>query len=170
MKYIFGIDPGTIKSGYILLSLSKNNIFDILDKNHIDNNKIKRIIINKYISYHTIEVAIETIVSYGMRIGQSTIETAIWAGRFFQIMQDLGIEVQMITRPDVKLNLCHDSRAKDKNVTQAIKDRFGNIGTKNNQGRLYSLKTGIEKGGREHVLSALAVATTYIDKIYGKCK
>ena len=168
--YILGIDPGTFKSGYILLSLSHDNVITIIDKDHVDNNNMKKTLIIKYALYPSTITAIETIVSYGGTIGQTTLETAIWAGRFFQVIDDMNGKAFFIKRPDVKMNLCHKINGiKDKNITQALKDRFGDIGTKKNPGRLYNLKDGLVTGGRPHIWSSLAIAVTFIDKNIGLC-
>jgi hypothetical protein len=169
-KYILAIDPGPIKSGYIFLSLFENNSFEILDKNHIENDIMKKIILNKYIKYTNIDTVIETIVTYGNKMSQDTIKTAIWAGRFFQIVKDINRKSIFISRPEVKMNLCKDSRAKKPNMKQAIKDRFGNFGTKKNPGKLYELKLGLEKGMLEHIWASFQLAVTYIDLNYGELK
>lgn len=169
-KHILAIDPGPEKSGYIFLLLSNENIFYIINKYHIDNNLLRKIIYKIYLQYTDIEVVIETIVSYGNVIGQSTIDTAIWAGRFFQMVKDINGIVSFIECPNIKLNLCHNRAAKPKNVKQAIKDRFGKLGTKKNPGRLYNLRTNLEKGMLDHIWSSLATAITYIDINYGETK
>src|ERR1041385_2706317 len=58
-------------------------------------------------------LAIEQVVSYGMAVGQTVFETCVWTGRF---MEAYGADrVSQIPRLQVKLHLCHDSRAKDGN-------------------------------------------------------
>ena len=169
ITYTLGIDPGPEKSAYILLSITDNKLVDIVDKNHVDNKDMKRTILSKHILYPKLEIAIETIVSYGMCLGKTTINTAIWVGRYYQLVEDLGRTPTLIERPEVKLNLCHSKRAKDKNLTQALKDRFGSLGTKKKPGRLYNLKGG-PKGAMGHIWSALSVAITYLDLRYGEVK
>jgi len=163
MKFIIGIDPGSIKSAYIVIGLDHENKFYIFDKDHAENNDVRKAIIRNCATRTNIVVAIETIVSYGNAMGQTTIDTAKWVGRFSQFTEDMGYKAFEITRPNIKLNLCNSRSAKDKNVNQRLKDRFGDFGTKKNQGRLYKLKDGLVKGGRSHVMSALAVAISYAD-------
>lgn len=54
-----------------------------------------------------------------------------------------------IPRLKVKVHLCHDSRAKDANIRQAILDRFGGkavaIGSKRQPGRSASRSTSKQK-------------------------
>jgi len=166
MNYFLGIDPGQDKSAYIIISISNNKLIDIIDKNWINNELLIKSIINKHITYNNIETVIETIVGYGMKVGKTTFDTCIWAGRFYQITRDFKGKPVFIERPEVKLNLCHSKRAKDKNITQALKDRFGELGTKRNPGRLYNLKGG-PNGAMGHIWSAFAVTITYLDLKYG---
>jgi hypothetical protein len=60
-------------------------------------------------------LVIEKVASYGMAVGESVFETVFWSGRFAQAFISTGRKVGRIPRLDVKLHLCHDTRAKDKN-------------------------------------------------------
>ena len=108
-------------------------------------------------------LVIEKIVSYGQAIGQSTIDTIQWIGRFIQ--QFLAHwrcphGARLIYRKDVKEYLCRSLRAKDAHIRQAIIDRYPatgggktpQIGTKKDPGPLYGIKS--------HLWSALAVGLT----------
>ena len=99
-------------------------------------------------------VVIEKIESYGMAVGAEVFDTVHWAGRFTEAARP--VPVVQLPRRTVKLALCHDSRAKDANIRQALLDLFGGAaakGTKTAPGPLY----GISKD----VWSALAIAVTY---------
>ena len=103
-------------------------------------------------------VVCERIRSYGMPAGAELFETAEWCGRYQQAAVDQGIQWCWMTRKDVKLNLCGQTRAKDANIRQAIIDRFGGsiaIGRKASPGPLY--------GTSGDVWAALAVALTWCD-------
>lgn len=104
-------------------------------------------------------LVIEQIASYGMAVGEAIFETVFWSGRFAQAY---GMSrVARLKRLEVKLHLCHDSRAKDGNIRQAILDRFGGkeaaMGRKAKPGPLYGISRDL--------WSALAVALTYHDSI-----
>lgn len=103
-------------------------------------------------------LVIEMIASYGMAVGKSVFETCVWIGRFTEAYG--STRTSYLYRPDIKLHLCRDSRAKDSNVRQAIMDRYGStrekaIGTKKNKGPLY--------GVSNHLWSAMAVGLTWLD-------
>lgn len=102
-------------------------------------------------------LAIEKIASFGMPVGAEVFETVYWSGRFAQAY---GVEhVERITRIDVKMHLCHNTRAKDGNIRQALIDRFGKCGTKKKPGPLYGISGDL--------WSALAVAVTQHDRMNG---
>ncbi len=67
-------------------------------------------------------IAVEMISSYGMPVGASVFETCVWIGRFVEAW---GGDFQYVTRRAVKLHLCNSAKAKDSNVSQALRDRFG---------------------------------------------
>ena len=81
-------------------------------------------------------LAVEMIASYGMAVGAEVFETCVWIGRYLQAWNGQSIRVK---RLDVKLHLCHDSRAKDANIRQALIDRFGAPGTKKAPGLTYGI-------------------------------
>jgi hypothetical protein len=82
---------------------------------------------------------IEMIASYGMAVGREVFETCVWIGRF---MEAYG-GATLVFRRDIKLHLCESMKAKDSNVIQALKDRFGDKGTKAAPGLTYGLKADI---------------------------
>lgn len=152
---IFAIDPGPEKSGYCIFD---SESFKVVEFGEPDNQELK----NKVRAYQG-KFAIETIVSYGMAVGKTTFKTCFFIGQLQQIIIDKGCQYEMISRQDVKLNLCFSARAKDTNVNQAVRDLFPASGrngkgepcvkgTKKHQGPLY--------GFANHAYSALAIALT----------
>ena len=147
MNLILAIDPGTTHSGYAYLAGGTN----VMQSGVADNHEIL-----KHIAmYHGPLVAIEEIRSYGMAIGQETIDTIRWIGRF---QQAAGADrVRLIPRKEVCKYICNDGRAKDPNIRASLIDRFGGnkaeaVGTIKRPGPLYGVKS--------HAWAALAVAVT----------
>jgi len=143
---ILAIDPGTTESAFVLL----NDNYDILEFSKITNELLLNRIQDQYGQF---TLAIEMISSYGMRVGKEVFDTCVWIGRF---MQASTCPVELIYRKDVKLHLCNSTRAKDSNVIQALKDRFGDKGTIKAKGYFYGFKSD--------VWQAMALAVTYLDK------
>lgn len=103
-------------------------------------------------------MCIEKIASYGMAVGAEVFETCYWSGRFAQAFT--GGTVDRIARIPIKMHLCHNPRANDASIRQAIIDRFGGkdvaIGRKANPGPLFGVKAD--------TWAALAVALTWLDQ------
>jgi len=66
-------------------------------------------------------MVIEQVRSYGMPVGATVFDTVFWSGRFCQAWPN---EFHQMPRLKVKQHICHDSRAKDSNIIQALVDRF----------------------------------------------
>ena len=143
---ILAIDPGTTESAYVLLS----DNYEIIEFNKVDNNFLLNRIQDQYGQF---TLVIEMVASYGMPVGQEVFDTCVWIGRF---MQASSCPVELVYRKEVKLNLCGNVRAKDSNIIQALKDRFGDKGTKKNPGYFYGMKADCWQ--------AMALAITYLDK------
>ena len=146
---IFAIDPGATQSAFAIWSGT-----ELLDCMIIPNADMLHICVcQSYI------VAIEMVCSYGMAVGREVFDTCVWIGRFQQNFMVRGVpkeNIRLVPRMDVKMHLCHTSRAKDSNIRQSLVDRFGEPGTKKNPGILYGVKS--------HIWPALALAVTVADK------
>lgn len=102
-------------------------------------------------------LAIETVASYGMSVGADVFTTCEWQGRFIERWNSHGLpEPRRVKRLEVKMAVCHNSRANDSNIRQALIDMYGGkdraIGRKASPGPLY----GLSKDG----WAALGVAIT----------
>lgn len=137
---ILAIDPGTEQSGWC--------VFDgaVVNSGVEPNADVLRRVGHGVIGY---DLAIEMVASYGMPVGREVFETVRWVGRFQQAFY-APERVMLVYRRDVKLYLCGSMRAKDQHVWQALQDKLGPVGTKNNPGPLYGVKS--------HARSAVAVA------------
>ena len=71
-------------------------------------------------------------------------------------MQATNCKVERLYRKDIKLHLCNSVKAKDSNIIQALKDRFGDKGTAKKKGYFY--------GFSKDIWQAMAVGVTYLDK------
>ena len=128
--------------------------YSVVDYGKMLNGNVIEMIKTKITFY---PMVIEMIASYGMPVGQEVFETCVWIGRFIQASRR---EATLIYRKDVKLNLCNKTNATDSNVIKALKDRFGDKGTKSNPGWFY--------GFYKDVWQAYALGVTYLDKLREK--
>ena len=141
---VFGVDPGTIESGWVLWDGQR-----VLDCG-IDDNEVFLEKLRGYAEKPGVPLFIEMIASYGMPVGKETFETVLWIGRFVEVWSILGYPWELCYRMEVKAHHCHSPKAKDSNISQALRDKYGTTGTKKHPGPLY--------GVRKHIWSALAIA------------
>jgi hypothetical protein len=157
MRYILALDPGTEITAWLVLSAEKTIEQFGLEANA----KISRMFRYDCWPLHVhyvddeMEVVCEQIQSFGMAVGATTFQTVRWEGRFWESCEREKVPFKFVTRMQVKQAICHDARAKDMNIRQALIDRYGPQGTKRNKGATY----GISKD----VWSALAIATTALE-------
>ena len=148
---ILAIDPGNIESAYCIIDKEtyKPVVFE-----KIDNKVLREKIVNELCRYPIETVAIEMVASYGMPVGATVFETCVWIGRFIESVKCPN--THFIYRKEEKMNICGSMKAKDSNIRQALIDRFGEVGTKNNPGWFYGFKADIWQ--------AYAVGVTWLDK------
>ena len=144
-RKVLAIDPGTEKSAWVLWDGSR-----VLKSGIDDNEALRGQLMRRRIAHS--HSAIEMVACYGMPVGREVFQTCVWIGRFSE-----HIDPAFIFRRDVKLHLCNSARAKDANIRQALLDRLGHVGTKNNPGPLYGVKS--------HLWAALAVAVYWLDHL-----
>jgi hypothetical protein len=158
---ILAIDPGTTDSAYVLMNddyTIKNRNFDKF-KNELVLKTIKDI---GGIYDDGMTVVIEMVASYGMGVGQEVFDTCVWIGRFTQAAIDAGCAVHYVFRMEEKMTLCHNSKARDSNIRQALIDRFAKIDKKNGKGT--KTKPDVFYGFSKDIWSAYAVGVTWLDK------
>ena len=162
MGTILAIDPGNMKSGYVIVEHDGEEIRRVLEAGKIENPAVTDMLDRKLYA-SCIDVAIEMIAGMGMTVGQEVFDTCVWIGRFWEIaLRSGGYEPKRIYRREEKLDLCGSLSAKDANIRQALVDRYApgqpnfGKGTKKNPGFFY--------GFSADMWAAMAVAVTYFDK------
>ena len=160
---ILAIDPGNRQSAYVVMASDLRP----LEFKKAENEETLARIPQLLGRYGDLSLAIEMVASYGMPVGASVFETCVWIGRFWQAC-DILPRKALVYRMDEKLCLCHDSRAKDANIRQALIDRFAygvpnkGKGTKKSPGWFY--------GFSADVWQAYAVGVTCADMMEGRYK
>lgn len=146
---ILSIDVGTTETGFCLID---KDTYKPIRFGKVSNEELLNIVKNE--NYDIL--IYEEFQSYGMPIGISTITSITWNGRYIQSALDKNKIVDYIYRKEEKMDLCGSMKAKDSNIRQALIDRFGEVGTKKNQGFFYGFK--------KDIWSAFAVGVTWLDK------
>jgi len=141
MRNLLAIDPGTEKSAFLIWDGSRVGECGILENQDL----LRKLAFGEF---RATWAAIEMIASYGMPVGAEVFETCVWIGRF---IERIG-QTRLIYRKEVKMHLCGTPRAKDANIRQALIDKLGHVGTVNNPGPLFGVKS--------HLWAALGVAVT----------
>lgn len=137
---ILAIDPGPIKSAAVLWDGEK-----LLGTGILQNKWLAQKLADENFGWNdephiglfaqTSVLAIEQIKCYGMTVADSVFDTVYWTGCFCEAF---GRHYSVrIPRMAVKMHHCHDSRAKDGNIIQALKDRFGEPPSKKKENETY---------------------------------
>ena len=158
MTRTLAIDPGNTESAYVVI--------DNATRRPLEHAKLpNRELLTHIDRLEPVPVVIEMVASYGMPVGADVFETCVWIGRFMETAarRQPYDTPDLIKRHPVKMHHCHDSRAKDSNIIQALVDRFAKgqsnrgKGTKSNPGWFY--------GFRADVWQAYALAVYVADKL-----
>lgn len=155
MTRLLAIDPGTTESAWLVLRGGVPQAFGKLPNDEL------LAMLRRAVAHLTLDRAvIEQVASYGMPVGREVFETVRWAGRFEEALHP--VPVALVPRLEVRLALCHSTKATDATVRRALLDRFGGesaVGRKAAPGPLYGI--------HHDVWSALAVACVYADQLKG---
>jgi hypothetical protein len=148
MKIILAIDPGNKQSGWACVQDGK-----LVGSGVLPNNELLHLS-----AFQTADVlAIEWIQAMGMAVGQEVFQTCMWVGRFVQVAKTLQNrpEIRLVPRGVIKHHHCGKTTAKDANVTQALRDKYGEKGTKKAPGYFFGVSS--------HAWQAFAVAAYIIE-------
>lgn len=140
MTTVLAIDPGNAESGVARFDGER-----VLFSGVIDNHDVLKIIADD----NSDILAIELFVATNQRLGNESIETIHWGGRFHQASGDPG-SVVLVPRLHVKRALGLTQRHGDKEVNEALRRVIGEVGTKAKPGPCYGVKS--------HAWAALGVA------------
>jgi hypothetical protein len=123
---VLALDPGTRETAFIIGD-SRQKL--PLHKGKWDNETILDCIANGRESFASAQsMVIEMVGHYGtgMAVGKEVFETCIWIGRFHEAWKRrMGSDPARLLRKTVCGHVCNSGRAKDKNIRQAIIDRYG---------------------------------------------
>lgn len=157
---VLAIDPGNTESAFVAVDLDTRRPIAFAKT---PNQALLESLESGAFDYQT--VYIEMIASYGMAVGREVFDTCVWIGRYLQVSLGWGKRVHLQPRLDVKLHHCHDSKAKDSNITQALVDRFAYGQT--NHGKGTKAHPGWFHGFHRDIWQAYALGVYAADTLAG---
>lgn len=135
--YVLAIDPGPKISALVLW-----NGREILQAQMVENEAVATLA-SLWLAQCTVYepvLAIEWITHYGCPVGADIFETCRWVGRFQVQLEGHVSGSRIVPRYLVKQWHCGRPSAKDSNVLAALKEKYGEKGTKQRPGLTYPLK------------------------------
>ena len=116
---ILGVDPGPDKTAFVLYD------FDTVDYKRSrvpawSNDCPNEELFDRFSKLEIDRVACESIVCYGKAVGRTTFETAYMVGRVQQWADERGIPNDIVSNPEIRLQLCRTSRAGDSESRRAV--------------------------------------------------
>lgn len=116
---LFSIDPGNIKSAYVILEDGIPTESKI-----VPNDDMIRLCWDEIAAD---AMCIEYMRSRGMPTANEELDTQFWAGRFVQAWQSCADPEPWypIYRMDVKMTICGQTKARDSHIRQGIINLFG---------------------------------------------
>lgn len=118
MTAVHGIDVGNKQSAFVTW-----NGFVHRNAKLMDNDHLLDLLRQTPLKGH--RVGIERVRSYGGIIGNETIDTAEWSGRFQEAATQVGATVIMVPRKTVATHLCGIAAVGDTQINRALREKYG---------------------------------------------
>lgn len=115
---ICGIDPGAYESAYCFLEHGLP-----AGAAKVPNDRMLEILRDGFACSRI--VVIETIFPRGQSVGLETMNTQLWAGRYWEAAESRGSPVYGIDRQDVRFAICGSLDTNDSSVRQGLIDHYG---------------------------------------------
>lgn len=172
---ILAIDPGTEKSGYVIVEHNEEEILKVIECGKIDNHELlSKIYGLRYGMSCTCRntnyrLVIEKMTSYGARVGREVFDTCVWMGRFEEAASNPHLgrygfsDIQYVDRREEKKTICGTIKANDSTVAQALISKYAP--DTSNRGKGTKKSPGFFYGFAGDMWQAFAVAVTYFTKV-----
>ncbi|MCF6376920.1 hypothetical protein L2K70_04830 [Nocardioides KLBMP 9356] len=158
MTHVLAIDPGPVESAYALIGEGCRPVRAA----KVPNAQLLDDLGHMPLGLDFDHAAIEMVASYGMAVGAEVFDTCVWIGRYAEtIRRRTGTDPELVKRLQVKVHHCHDSRAKDSNIAQALVDRFAP--GQPNRGKGTTAQPGFFHGFKADIWQAYALAVYVAD-------
>lgn len=157
---ILAFDPGNEQTAYCLIDRETRKPIEFGKVKNED--AIRYMYATNGAARRATAVIIEMVASYGMAVGASVFQTCVMIGRLTEAANNIGVPVEYVYRMEEKMAICHDSKAKDANIRQALIDRFAQHDFKNGKGT--KKDPDWFYGFAKDEWSAYAVGITFLEK------
>lgn len=155
---VFAIDPGNTKSAMCIIDAVTLKPIDACIKENED----LRSYIRRLSFREGDAAAIEMLQSYGNLIGKDVLETAVWIGRFYEVLvRRTQQPPAMVFRMEEKMHICHNNRAGDPEIRRALIDRFCDHDFRSGRGTIKN--PDFFYGFKADIWAAYAVGLTFIE-------
>jgi len=148
---ILAIDPGSALSALVF--------FDTVGQCVVEKMKIGNEAALLYLEHNrgtADHLAIEMAESFGAKVWGQVFTTVLWTGRLVQAWRK---DFTLVTRREVKMQLCNSGRAKDAQIRNCLIERWGGkdvaIGNRKEPGPLFGITADMWQ--------ALAIGVTWSD-------
>ena len=167
-KAIIGIDPGCEETGWAII----HSDYSIVNAAKVTNQEFLDMIYSFNDLVENPILVCESIQSYGMQMGKSTIETCYMIGRIIEASRHMGFELFLYPRPQYGKAIIGSNKVNDALIRTALENRFGSYDKGKEEKRL---KNGTVKqefvpdgplfklSGASDKRSAFAVAAYHLD-------
>lgn len=119
---ILALDPGTTKTAWAVYAENQGVLMSYGEE---CNTKIHNVLLRHTGPGERRILGIERIASYGMPIGNETLQTCEWVGRYIELGLKLGMVPWPVYRKPVVAWLTGTARGNDAAVNRALKERYG---------------------------------------------
>ena len=141
-RYIYGVDPGTTKSGVAYFDTENNRV--VWSSGDMPNADVLGWI-RRYRDQDDTDIALERIAAiYGGVVGGETVKTIQFCGRVIEAAQPKVI--RCLSPQEIRQAICGTAKAKDPGVTQALLDKIGPKGTKKSPGPTFGVSSHAWRG------------------------
>jgi Holliday junction resolvasome RuvABC endonuclease subunit len=120
---ILAIDPGNTQSAFVLYDATTERV---LAKRKVDNELALVALHGEGETLRRAEhLAIEMAESFGAKVWSQVFTTVLWTGRFIEAWSARGLPFALVTRRQVKMQLCGSGKAKDGQIRNCLIERWG---------------------------------------------
>lgn len=163
---VLAIDPGPLTCGVVILDRVEGSVPRIRHASaEVSTDSVMGLIdVNVPLG---MPVVIEHLSCYGVDFSAVLRDTALISGEFRLRCRQLGREATFITRPDVKLHVTQSRKTKDKDIRDALIEKWGGEVAAMGYQKIPGSKQRTPKGPlydiSSHAWAALALGVTFLE-------